>query len=89
MAVRFSEDESIETVKKYTDKVDWVWIDTCTRLPLNENNILVLNQFKKCLVCPGIWGRPEDISIYKKDMENLGFKIQAVMTSIANTSYWV
>ena len=30
IAVRFSEDESIETVIKYVDKVDWVWIDTNT-----------------------------------------------------------
>ena len=31
IAIRFSEDEGIETVKKYVGMVDWVWIDTNTR----------------------------------------------------------
>ena len=58
IAVRFSEDESIQTVENYAGMVDWVWIDTNTRLPLNHYNIPILNQFKKCLVCPERWGMP-------------------------------
>ena len=30
IAIRFSEEESIELAKKYTEKIDWVWIDTIT-----------------------------------------------------------
>ena len=32
IAVRYSEDECIETVLKYKGRVDWVWIDTISRL---------------------------------------------------------
>ena len=65
IAIRFSEDESIETVKKYVNKVEWVWIDTNTILPINKNNYQILKLFKTCLVCPERWGRKEDISTYK------------------------
>ena len=37
MAIRFSEDECIQTVQKYINKVNWVWIDCNTTLPLNND----------------------------------------------------
>ncbi len=85
IAVRFSEDECIETVEKYVDKVDWVWIDTNTRLPISETNCNILNKFNKCLVCPERWGRPGDIIRYKKSLKLIGFEVNAVMTS----KFWV
>ena len=88
IAVRFSEDESIETVKKYVNKVDWVWIDTNTQLPLDKQNIPVLNQFKKCLVCPEMFGRKSDIDNYKQLMNCLDFNIEAIMTSINCIKRW-
>jgi hypothetical protein len=88
IAIRFSEDESIETVKNYLDKVDWVWIDTNTQLPLNKNNIPVLNHFKKCLVCPERWGRPSEIEACKTKLQEINFEIQAVMTGISYVPLW-
>jgi len=88
IAVRYSEDESLDTVKNYVGMVDWVWIDTNTKLPLDENSIPILNQFKKCLVCPERWGRPENISDYKASLKNYGVKINSVMTSLIYASKW-
>ena len=88
IAMRFSEDESIETVEKYVDMVNWIWIDTNTKLPLDENNIPVLNKFKKCLVCPERWGRPSDIEKYKKILYNLNFNLDAVMTGKKYAKIW-
>ena len=88
IAIRFSEDESIETVQKYQDYVDWVWIDTNTKLPIDQTNIAILNRFKKCLVCPERWGRPNDIQNYKKLLDSLNFNINAVMTGIKYASLW-
>ena len=88
IAVRFSEDESIETVKKYVGMVDWVWIDTNTQLPLDQKSIPILNEFKKCLVCPERWGRPDDITFYKNALMKYGFKIDCVMTSLMYASKW-
>ena len=88
IAVRFSEDESLETVNNYVDKVDWVWIDTNTKLPLDENNMSDLNRFKKCLVCPERWGRPFDIEKYKEKMIDLKFNVDAVMTNYKYIDDW-
>ena len=46
IAIRFSEDESIETVKNYIEMVDWVWIDTNSYLPIDNSNKIVLDNFK-------------------------------------------
>lgn len=88
IAVRYSEDESIETVLNYKGRVDWVWIDTISRLPLNPEIVKQLNGFKTCLVCPERWGRPEDITKYKREMTRIGFKPDAVMTNIDYLDHW-
>ena len=88
IAIRFSEEESIELAKKYTEKIDWIWIDTITQLPVDESSVPILNRFKKCLVCPERWGRPSDISNYKQLMYSLDFKIDAVMTSNQYIKLW-
>jgi len=85
IAVRFSEDESIETVKKYVDKVNWVWIDTKTRLPITSENKEILAQFKKCLVCPSRWNRHQDIEKYKRSLNQF---LTAVMTELKHAKIW-
>ncbi len=93
IAVRYSEAEPIELVENQTNYygeplLDWVWIDTNTKLPLNENIIGRLSKFKTCLVCPERWGRPEDIDKYIDKMKSLGFKLDAVMTNINYADKW-
>ena len=88
IAIRFSEVEPIEFAKKYLDKIDWVWIDTNSQMPVGESSLPILNQFKKCMVCPERWGRPSDIGNYKQLMHGLDFKIDAVMTSNQYIKLW-
>jgi hypothetical protein len=88
IAMRYSEDEALETVMNYRGKVDWVWIDTNTRLPLDPATVDALSSFQTCLVCPERWGRPSDIPIYKEKMHRLNFQPTAVMTSQACASFW-
>lgn len=88
VAARYSELESIETIKDLIGKVDWVWIDTVSRLPISKSSVQILNQFKTCLVCPERWGRPEDISAYKNKATEYGLRIDAVMTASAFISEW-
>ena len=89
IAVRYSEDECIETVLKYKGRVDWVWIDTISRLPLDAQVVEQLRGFKTCLVCPERWGRPQDIPVYRKQLAELGIKIDAVMTAEAHVAAWM
>lgn len=88
VAARFSELESIETIKALSGKVDWVWIDTVSTLPISKSSAQILNQFKTCLVCPERWDRPEDIHDYKNKAAELGLRIDAVMTASAFISEW-
>jgi len=88
IAMRYSEDESIETVLKYRGKVDWIWIDTNTELPLDQEIILRIKSFRTCLVCPERWARPQDIPIYQRKMQSIGFSPDAVMTTQKYASCW-
>jgi hypothetical protein len=88
IAVRFSEDEPIELVYNYNKLVDWVWIDTNTKLPINSNNKLALSSAQTCLVCPERWGRPNDIIPYRYSMKSLAFNPNAVMTNLKYTHLW-
>ena len=88
IAIRFSEDEPIELAKNYISLTDWVWIDTNTQLPVNAQNIEILNNFKTCLVCPERWNRPQDILPYRLQMQKLRWQPTAVMTNIACMHEW-
>ena len=88
IAVRFSEYESIQLAEFFVNKVDWIWIDTVTKLPLNNSNIITIKQFKSCLVCPERWGRKKDIINYKKKMKKLKFAPNAIMTDLISAKIW-
>ena len=87
-AIRFSEEESIDTVKKYVNLLSYVWIDTFTKLPINKKNIKILDKFHKCLVSPDRWGRAYDIKKYIRAIKKNNLKINSVMTSISNIKKW-
>lgn len=88
IAVRYSEAEPIEMTLAQKGLVDWVWIDTNTKLPLDANVVHKLSGFKTCLVSPDRWGRPQDIPAYRKQMDNLGFKLDAVMVGLEHKHLW-
>jgi hypothetical protein len=88
IGVRFSEAEPIESA--LAQKVNWVWVDTNTKFPLNEVSYKKLKHagFKICLVCPERWGRSQDIENYKEYMKENQIKIDAVMTSLKYAEKW-
>ncbi len=92
IAARYSEAEPIEAVEAQIINgkplLDWVWIDTNTMLPLDENIVNRLKFFKICLVCPERWGRPQDIAPYAKRIKDLNFKLDAVMTAQQYSAQW-
>lgn len=61
LAVRVSEFESIETARSLRGRVDWIWVDCFTRLPLLAETCDALRAegFKLCLVSPELQGQPE------------------------------
>ena len=63
IAVRFSEQETIQNVSCQQGRLNWVWIDCVTKNPVEMEHISILSNFKNCLVCPSRWGRPRNSSI--------------------------
>ena len=89
IAVRFSEYEDITSAKYFQNHLKWIWIDTATKLPLFKNNLKIISKFKSAIVCPERWGRPNDIKKYKKKMNYLNFKPNAIMTSEKYVKEWL
>ena len=88
IAIRFSEYESIETVKSFKKQFKWIFIDTVTRLPINKKNLSTISKFKSCLVCPERWGRKNDISKYKIFFKKLSYNPSAIMTNRKCIKLW-
>jgi hypothetical protein len=90
IAVRFSEYESLESVLCLAGKIDWVWVDCFTKLPIDKRifSILKENGFKLCLVSPELQGRADDILPYKEYLKKEGIIFDAICTKIKNFSLW-
>lgn len=91
MAVRYSEFEDINTCLSLKGKVDWVWVDTFTKNPLDRESFRRLKEagLNICLVCPERWGRPDDIVKYSRFFRKEDISIDAVMTSLKYHNEWV
>ncbi len=60
IAVRFSEIESIETCLHLKGKVEWVFVDNLTHLPVENDAFKILRKhFKLCIVSPELLNRDE------------------------------
>ena len=82
-SIRVSEFESIETALNFKNKIDWIWVDTYTKLALNisEYKILKSANFKLCLVSPEINKMNKfDIEKIKDIIKERKFKFDAVCT---------
>ena len=88
VAVRFSDYESIDTVRGFVGYADWVWIDTVKNLPIDDINWPVLRKFKQCLVCPERWGRKGDIASYSEILRRMNYSVDAVMTNLECAQLW-
>ena len=91
IALRVSEVEGLDTVRNMAGKVEWIWLDCFTRIPVDKKQAKELKQlgFKLCLVSPELEGRPEDLIIYKEQIQNEGICIDAICTKSYNIPKWV
>ena len=87
IAIRFSEKEPIENIKLFEGMVDWVWIDTITKLPLSKGIMPFLKNFKSCLVCPSRWGRVDEIEKIKLTLNR--YEMNCVMTELDLIRNWI
>lgn len=90
IALRFSEYEGIDTLKVMKGKVDWVWVDTFTQLPLDQETAVRIKKmgYKLCLVSPELQGQPEKIDVYAKQIKEEQIVFDAICTKEYNIEKW-
>lgn len=83
-AVRVSEFESIQTALTLAGKVNWVWVDCFSHLPLSHDDAKSLQDagFKLCLVSPELQGRDAELEIPQlaQLLRQLAIRADAVCT---------
>ena len=90
IALRFSEFEGIDTILNMKGKIDWIWVDCFSKLPIDNENYNLLKQhgFKFCLVSPELQGQDEKLEEYKKYLNDKNIIFDAVCTKIYNAKRW-
>jgi hypothetical protein len=90
IALRFSEFEGMDTILQMKGKVNWVWVDCFTKLPIDKNNYKILKEsgFKICLVSPELQGQNDKLTKYKEYLKNNNIVFDAICTKIYNIEKW-
>jgi len=88
IAIRYSEAENINFTLDHENMVEWVWIDTNSKLPMSKEIAEKLKNFKLALVAPDRWGRPENNKEYFNWFKDNGVKLDLVMTEKSLISDW-
>jgi len=90
IALRVSEYEGLHTARNMAGKVDWIWIDCFSRIPIGKKEADELKNlgYKLCLVSPELEGRDKDIERYQRQIEAEKISIDAVCTKKYNILRW-
>lgn len=90
IALRFSEFEGVDTILAMAEKVEWVWVDCFTKLPITKENYKLLREvgFKFCVVSPELQGQNEKLAEYKKYLEDENIIFDAICTKVYNIEKW-
>ena len=91
IALRYSEYEGLDTLEKMQGKVNWVWVDCFTILPINNEIYRKIKNmgYKLCLVSPELQGQPERLKLYAKQIEGEKIKFDAICTKEYNINKWI
>ena len=86
-AVRVSEYESMQTALALKGMIEWLWVDTFTRFPLNTNELQQLSEvgYKFCVVSPELLGREglDEIKKLRNYFKHENINIDAVCTDLS------
>lgn len=90
IALRFSEFEGVDTILAMAGKVEWVWVDCFTKLPITTENYKLLKDhgFKFCLVSPELQQQNDKLMEYKKYLIAHNIFFDAICTKIYNIERW-
>lgn len=90
MAVRYSEYEGLDTLEAMAGKIDWVWVDTFTKLPLDGKIYRHIKEmgYRMCLVSPELQGQEEKLEQYADAVVKEKMEFDAVCSKIYKIPVW-
>jgi hypothetical protein len=90
VALRISEYEGLDTARNMAGKVEWIWVDCFSKIPIGRNEYKELKKlgYKLCFVSPELQGRDEDIEAYAKQLKDDGMVFDAICTKYYNVKRW-
>ena len=90
IALRYSEYEGLDTILAMKGRVEWVWVDCFTRLPITRESYRLLKDagFRLCLVSPELQGRDADIEAYRSALAAEQIVFDAICTKRYNIGRW-
>lgn len=90
IALRISELEGMDTAKNMAGRVDWIWVDCFTKIPIGKTEYDKLKAwgYRLCFVSPELQGRAEDIEGYARTLRVQGMEMDAVCTKVYNIERW-
>ncbi len=90
IALRYSEHEGIDTIKNLHNKINWVWVDCFSYLPLNKEVWSVFKDMdlKVCMVSPELQQQTEKLIEYKNQLKGEGIKLDAICSKRHNYNFW-
>ncbi|MBO6205630.1 MAG: hypothetical protein J6O73_01705 [Lachnospiraceae bacterium] len=90
IALRVSEAEGLDTARNMAGKVDWIWLDCFSRIPIGKKEYDELKNlgYKICFVSPELQGREQDLVSYKKELAVKGMIMDAICTKKHNIKIW-
>lgn len=90
IALRISEIEGLDTARNMAGKIDWIWLDCFSIIPIGKAEYDELHSlgYKICFVSPELEGRDQDIEKYKKYLSDSGMVMDAICTKSYNIARW-
>ena len=90
IALRYSEYEGLDTLEKMKERVNWVWVDCFTKLPINNEIYRKIKNmgYKLCLVSPELQNQKEKLELYAKQIKDEKIEFDAICTKEYNVKKW-
>lgn len=90
IALRVSEVEGLDTARNMAGKIDWIWLDCFSKIPIGKKEFAELKDlgYKICFVSPELEGRAYDIANYKEQIANMDIEFDAICTKSYNIKEW-
>lgn len=90
VALRISEVEGVDTARNMAGKIEWIWVDCFSKIPIGKEEYDALKKlgYKLCFVSPELEGRDWDIENYADQLKKQGMEFDAICTKSYNIERW-